>query len=95
MRNVELSCVTYKLSKHTRECIEAIKQDRAQTNVSLFGFAGGITNTDVIRFLIAEEIVRIGERECDAAAQEQEKQRKEVKIANQRARRLLKKGGAK
>jgi hypothetical protein len=95
MRNVELRCVTYKLSEFTRECIERIKEDRQKSEKVLFGFASEITNTDVIRFLVDQEIIKIGERAAAAAAQEQEKQRKEVKIANQRARRLLKRGSVK
>jgi hypothetical protein len=95
MKKVELRCVTYKFSEKTREKIERIKLDRSNEDKLIFGFTTALTNTDVLRFLIDQEILAIERRSAESAAQDQAMQRKEVKIANQRARRLLKKGSGK
>jgi hypothetical protein len=95
MKQVELRCATYKFSEQTREKIERIKADRQKADQSLFGDATYLSNTDVLRFLIDQEILAIERRAAERVAQDHDKQRKEVKIANQRARRLLKKGSGK
>ena len=95
MKNVELRCATYKFSEQTRERIERIKHDRAKAENVLFGFATELRNTDVLRFLIDQEIMHIEQRAEAARAQEQAEQRRQCKTIAQRQRRALKKGGTK
>jgi hypothetical protein len=91
---VALRCSTYKFSEQTRNRIEQIKLDRMKAENTLFGFTTELTNTDVLRFLIDQEIVAIERRAAAAQELAAAQERKERKLINQRQRRALKKGGA-
>jgi hypothetical protein len=90
----KLRCATFKLSEQTRERIEQIRLDRINQENLLFGFASDISKTDVLRFLIDQEINAMAQRAAAAAAAEDAKQAKQAKSDRQRQRRQAKKRGA-
>ena len=91
----KLRCATFKLSEQTRERIEQIRLDRINQENVLFGFASDLTKTDVLRFLIDQEINAIEQRAVAAQAAEADKQARLAKSDRQRQRRQAKKVGVK
>lgn len=90
-----LRCATFKFSEETRKKIEEIRQDRMRQEVMFTGLQIPLTNTDILRFLIDQEIAAMTTRAAAAAAVEMAKQRKEVKLEAQRKSRAANKGGDK
>jgi DNA recombination-dependent growth factor C len=88
---IPLRCATFKFSERTRAKIEEIRRDREKQDNALFGFFKPISATDVLRYLIDQEIYAMEQRAIAAHVAEQEKQRKESKLIAQRQRRALKK----
>jgi hypothetical protein len=85
---------TYKLAWTTLEGIEQIKHDRMTSEKTLFGFCQPINNTDVLRFLVNQELSAIAQRAAAAAAEADRKARLQVK-ADQAKQRRARKGGGK